>query len=372
MVGQPSTVIVVVGTRPEFIKLAPLLLELRRKGVRSRGFITRQHSTMLQGLDKFFGLSELDYAPQGDPNGDLNSRFREFLGHCSTYLEPFQRSGSIVVVQGDTASALAGALAAFHLGLSVAHVEAGLRSGDKENPYPEEVYRKIISQVADRHYAPTAINKGNLLSEGINESDICVSGNTIVDALNFCLKASMPTRGIELLRSTASRYILFTGHRRENQNFVVEEALRQIQSTLDEHPDLGCIFPAHLSPEIQKIVNSLGITTDRLIVCPPLEYPDFIFVAKHAELIISDSGGIQEEAATLGTPVLVIRKTTERPEAIAAGVAELVPDVRDLRDKINLYLNGSQDNLGSIENPFGDGNAAEKIVGDLLSWKSLN
>lgn len=369
---QPASVIVVIGTRPEFIKLAPLLLELRRQGVRARGFITRQHSTMLQGLDTFFGLTDLDYALETEIGSDLNTRILAFWAHCAAFFQVFEPKESVVVVQGDTASALAGAMAGFHLGLNVAHVEAGLRSGDRNHPYPEESYRKIISQLAHRHYAPTELNKQNLLKEGINARDVVVTGNTVVDSLIFALESDTPARAMELTTLVPARFILFTGHRRENQDFVLEEALRQILETLVRNPDLGCIFPAHLSPRVQKIASSVEAATGRLVVCPPLEYPDFVFLANRADLIISDSGGIQEEAATLGTRVLVIRKTTERPEAVDAGVVELVPEVRNLREKIEWHLANRPKDASPIENPFGDGRAAERITRDLLAWKVEN
>jgi len=278
-----------------------------------------------------------------------------------------QESPDLVVVQGDTATALAGAAAGRLLGVPVAHVEAGLRSGDIRSPYPEELYRTRITQLATYHFAPTRGNRDLLLQEGISESSIFVTGNSVVDALQMVLPKEPGFRAAKLLAKIAGRrYILLTTHRRESFNNVLEDNLRALRKFVEKHHDVVLLFPVHPNPVVRAAVQRCLTDDSRIILTGPLQYPDFLYLLSRSWLAVSDSGGIQEEVAVLGKPfLLILRNNTERPECLKAGLARLVGGRSEhlLALLEEAYLGANWVNpTRKKTNPFGDGKSAERIV----------
>jgi UDP-N-acetylglucosamine 2-epimerase (non-hydrolysing) len=363
----------VFGTRPEAIKLAPVAIELKTKqNVDFKICSTAQHSSMLDEA-----LQAFDLAPDYDleimrPNQTLSGIASAVLHKLDQVLVEFQPDW--IVVQGDTTTTMSAALAAFHRRIAVAHVEAGLRTGDLRNPWPEEANRRVTSVVTKRHYCPTERARRNLLAEGVPECDVLVTGNTVIDALQMTVRRMLAndsmTRhlrekfGIEEGR----RFILVTGHRRESFG----EGFRQICEALGRlgrRGDVDIIYPVHLNPNVRGPVFELLKDLPAIRLIEPLDYHSFVWLMQACFFILTDSGGVQEEAPALGKPVLVMRQTTERPEGIEAGVSRLVGTQADeiyaacdeLLSQPELYRRMSQ-----AKNPFGDGTAAATIVSDLL------
>ena len=365
-----TRVMSVFGTRPEAIKLAPII-QLLEKDSRFESFVvvTAQHREMLDQVLSLFNLH---------PNEDLNLMTEDqslaqltasILTHLDPLLEKFQPGW--VVVQGDTTTAMTAALAAYYRRIKVAHIEAGLRTGDKWQPFPEEVNRRIIGTIADLHFAPTELAWSNLVREGITKDNVKVTGNTIIDALNQVTLLPIPTEIKNLLKekgilSGEKELVVVTAHRRENFGDPIRNicaALRQLAEKFQDRIEL--VYPVHLNPNIQKPVNELLAGIPNLTLLPPLDYLPLVHLLKNARFILTDSGGIQEEATGLGKPCLVLREVTERPEGVDAGVLKLVGTDTDrivAEASILLTDKASYDKIAHAANVYGDGKAAPRIV----------
>ncbi|MGI8906113.1 MAG: non-hydrolyzing UDP-N-acetylglucosamine 2-epimerase [Candidatus Sumerlaeaceae bacterium] len=350
----------VMGTRPEAIKLAPVVLEAQRTpGSQARICATAQHRELLDQVLQVFGLRpnfDLDLMRPGQSLHDLTSRLFSALPGILEQAQP-----DAVIVQGDTTTAFAAATAAFYQRIPVAHVEAGLRSGNLAAPFPEEGNRKLISAIATWHFAPTQHAFDQLLAEQIPSERVWLTGNTVVDALQLIL-ARLPSPNIDPLDR---RMILVTGHRRESfgrgmQDF--SEALRQIAS---KHPDVRIVYPVHPNPNVLEPVKSALSSCANVELIAPVDYLEFLRLLQQCTFVITDSGGVQEEAPVLGKPVLVTREVTERIEAVNAGSARLVgTDTKKIVDAAEELLTDAAvyDRMSRVQNPFGDGHAAERIV----------
>jgi UDP-N-acetylglucosamine 2-epimerase (non-hydrolysing) len=361
--------LIIFGTRPEAIKMAPLVKEfLKNDNFETKVCVTAQHREMLDQVLSFFEIKadyDLDLMK---PNQNLYSLTGDILNGLKPVLEEFQPD--YVYVHGDTTTTMAASIAAFYSGAKVCHVEAGLRTFDKRAPFPEEINRSIAGRVCDYHFAPTSISKENLLRENIADKNVLITGNTVIDALQDSVARveSLEDEEIAALKSTVNfskRTILVTGHRRENhgQGFInICSALKQIAT---ENSDVEIIYPVHLNPNVQKPVYELlkGIENIKLIA--PLSYPSFVWLMNKAYLIITDSGGVQEEAPSLGKPVLVMRDTTERPEAVDAGTVILVgTDTEKIVLEATQLLDNKEkyNEMSALHNPYGDGKACSRIV----------
>ncbi|MCX7929130.1 MAG: UDP-N-acetylglucosamine 2-epimerase (non-hydrolyzing) [Chlorobi bacterium] len=372
---------VVFGTRPEAIKLAPIVHRL--SGVewcRLRVVITGQHDEMLDQMLETFGIV---------PDADLaimqpGQRLEEVTVRALTGLgEEFRtRRPDVVIVQGDTTTTLAASLAAFYERISIAHVEAGLRTFDKYAPFPEEINRVLTSHIADWHYAPTERAREHLLREGIAPDRIVVTGNTAIDALQWVvaqlaalevaerrlLLRNLPDDLFELVESKNKRIVLVTGHRRENFGAGFERICTALVQIAETEPDVVIVYPVHFNPNVRSPVERILAGYDNIRLLEPLPYREFAYMMQHAWVIITDSGGIQEEAPSLGKPVLVLREVTERPEAIEAGTARLVgTDIEQivLATRQLLHDHKIYQAMARAHNPFGDGHAAERIINHL-------
>ena len=363
--SNPPRILVVIGTRPEGIKLAPVVAALANRGeVETRVVLTGQHGTLMDQVLEVFQIPvhrDLQIMREGQ---DLFDVMRDGLEGLRAVLDEFQPR--MIVVQGDTASAFAGGLAAFLRRCGVAHVEAGLRSGDKWRPWPEEIFRRLTDVVTDVHLAPTPIARANLLAEGVPASSTFVTGNTVVDAL--LAVAARPHEAVNgSLRSALGggrRLVLVTAHRRESFGEPLRQAFEALRRVVDSVPDVEILYPVHPNPNVREAARVLE-GHERIRLTEPLDYLDLVHAMRHASLVITDSGGIQEEAPTFGVPVLVMRDVTERPEAVHAGVAELVgtrPE-RILEAALRHLRAAGRSRAVS---PYGDGRAGERIADILI------
>lgn len=360
-------ILLTLGTRPEAIKLAPLIHRLRAEpGVETYVCVTAQHRQLLdQTLDFFQIVPDFDLNLM-EPNqrlGDFMSRALVAIGAVLDEHRP-----DWLVVQGDTTTVLAGGIAAFYAGVSLAHVEAGLRSFDLHRPFPEEFNRRVTSIVTGLHLAPTQVSRANLLREGVPAEAIRVTGNSVIDAL---LDAQRRLTKEHRARWCApgARTILLTCHRRENFGAPLERIFGSVLSLVDAFPDLRVIYPVHPNPNVRDVAGRLFAGQDRIMLLAPLDYPDLVAAIEAAELVITDSGGIQEEAPSLGKPVLVLRDVTERPEAVAAGTVRLVGgDGARLVAEATRILSDPEVHaiMARTINPYGDGYAAARMVDALL------
>tara|TARA_B110000879_G_C11183395_1_gene519803 strand:- start:8051 stop:9190 length:1140 start_codon:yes stop_codon:yes gene_type:complete len=368
-------VLVVFGTRPEAIKMAPLVRTLENDSrFNSKVCVTAQHREMLDQVLELFEIEpdfDLKIMRQGQTLTDITTCI--LLG-LKPILQDFKPD--VVLVHGDTATTFAASLAAYYERIKVGHVEAGLRTGNIYSPWPEEANRKLTSSIANYHFAPTEGAKKNLLREGVPENDITVTGNTVIDAL-FWVREKLQQE-TSLLKNFASLFdyldhnkdlILVTGHRRESFGDGFEricEALRQIAIM---HPEAQILYPVHLNPNVQEPVNRLLNDLNNIFLIEPQKYLPFCYLMDRASIILTDSGGIQEEAPSLGKPVLVMRETTERPEAIDAGTVKLVgTDVELIVEQVSLLLSNSNEyqNMSRAHNPYGDGLACGRILKFLI------
>jgi len=362
-------VLLIFGTRPEAIKMAPLVKEFKKYPnlFNTRVCVTAQHREMLDQVLKFF-----DIVPDYDlnlmkPGQNLYNLTATIINSLKPILEEF--IPDYVFVHGDTTTTMAGSIAGFYSGAKICHVEAGLRTNNKKSPFPEEINRQITGRIADYHFAPTKNSKINLIKENIESNSILVTGNTVIDALLDSVKkvTKNPSLLIKKLNKNIKEkdVILVTGHRRENHGdgFVrICEALKQISIS---EPKKLIIYPVHLNPKVQKPVNNILSGLKNVLLINPLSYKDFVWLMNRAKIIITDSGGIQEEAPSLGKPVLVMRDTTERPEAVDSGTAVLVGTNKDLiiSEVLDLLNNESRyKKMGQLHNPYGKGKACKLIV----------
>ncbi|MEO0082905.1 MAG: UDP-N-acetylglucosamine 2-epimerase (non-hydrolyzing) [candidate division WOR-3 bacterium] len=364
------------GTRPEAIKLAPVIKEFEKdkKHFQVEICITAQHRHMLDQVLKTFNIRphyDLDIMHEGQTLFDINIRVLRGLEKLLQKTKP-----DLIFVQGDTTTAFVSALAGFYCKIRIGHVEAGLRTYDKFAPFPEEMNRRLISPLADFHFAPTLKAKENLLREGINPKNVVVTGNTVIDALQLALKMN-PKIDLPILHKIKpeNKIILVTAHRRENFGRPFVNICQALKSIVTRNKDVEIIYPVHPNPNIKIPVHRILGNIDRIHLIAPVDYLPFAYLMKKAYLILTDSGGIQEEAPALGKPVLVLREKTERPEAVEAGTAKLVGT--NINRIVNvtetlIYSQKEYNKMATVKNPFGDGKASQRIrIYCLKSYKRL-
>jgi UDP-N-acetylglucosamine 2-epimerase (non-hydrolysing) len=374
----PTKILTVLGTRPEAIKLAPVILQAR---ARPEDFevtvcVTAQHRQMLDQVLEVFGITPDVDLNLMRPGQDLAGLTASILSALTPVLA--RERPDWVLVQGDTTTVWVAALAAFYAGVSVGHVEAGLRTFDKRQPFPEEINRRLCTQLTDLHFAPTELARQNLLAERVPEQQIVVTGNTVIDALLWVLdriKADPPPAVAAIQQWTTQhvgdhRLVLITGHRRESFGQGFENICRAVLKLARQYPDVHWVYPVHLNPNVQAPVHRLLDHQPNIHLREPLPYAPFAWLMQRSTLILTDSGGIQEEAPSLGKPVLVMRNTTERPEGVQAGLVKLVgSDEHRIVDGVSTALaHGGE--RPPIANPYGDGRASGRILDALLSCGS--
>lgn len=362
--------LIIFGTRPEAIKMAPLVNEFKKHSDKfdTRVCVTAQHREMLDQVLDFFEITPDYDLNLMKPGQSLYGLTAAIITNLQPVLEDFKPD--YVYVHGDTSTSMVAGLAAFYSGAKICHIEAGLRTHNMKSPFPEEMNRQVTSRITDYHFAPTDKAAQNLINENIDEEKIIVTGNTVIDAL---LESSNKVKTIESaeidklkgLINSDKRLILVTGHRRENhgQGFInICEALKEIATT---HPDVQIIYPVHLNPKVKEPVYRILSEISNIHLIDPIAYPSFVWLMNQSYLIITDSGGVQEEAPSLGKPVLVMRDTTERPEAVDAGTVILVgTDKNKIVNEASSLLTDKvkYQKMSELHNPYGDGKACEKIV----------
>lgn len=361
--------LVVFGTRPEAIKMAPLVDGLKKRKIDFRVCVTGQHRQM---LDQVLDLFEI--TPHYDL--DIMNSKQTLSTVTSTILQKIQPviedyKPTVICVHGDTATTLATSLAAYYNQIDIAHIEAGLRTSNIYSPWPEEGNRKITAAVAKYHFAPTESTKNNLLHEGVSAQNIYVTGNTVIDALFLaCQKIESKKELLEKYENEFSylknkKIVLITGHRRENFGNGFENICQAISELAAQNPNVEFVYPVHLNPSVREPVNRLLAGKSNIHLIEPLDYLSFVYLMKMSYVILTDSGGIQEEAPSLGKPVLVMRDTTERPEAVEAGTVKLVgTSQQTIIEQVNLLLNNQREyeKMAGAHNPYGDGTAVDRIL----------
>jgi UDP-N-acetylglucosamine 2-epimerase (non-hydrolysing) len=358
--------LVAFGTRPEVIKLAPVIAELNRSpAFRTSCVSSGQHTDLLAPFVAHFGVRIDHELMVMEPGQPLNRLFARVLTEFDSLLATDQPD--VVIVQGDTTTATAAALAAFQRGIPVAHVEAGLRTHEPASPFPEEMNRRLISRLARWHFAATRLHADNLTAEGVPADSVLVTGNPVVDALHAILdRRERSPKLTELLNATAGlKRVTVTTHRRESFGEPMAANLRALRAFVTRHPDTTVIFPMHPNPAVRAAAAMLA-GVPRVWLIDPLDYPDFIGLLAESWVIASDSGGVQEEAPSLGVPLLILRENTERPEILDTGLAKLCPTAADLAAMLN-ELHRTDATAKPTDNPFGDGHAAERIVAALVA-----
>jgi len=359
--SEKKRILCVIGTRPEAIKMAPVVLSLKDCAWADvQVLVTAQHREMLDQVMNVFGIkvdADLNVMRPNQTLPELTSRLMTELNSCLERMRP-----DIVIAQGDTTTVLVASLASFYRKIPFAHVEAGLRTYDKNYPFPEEMNRLLVGRLADVHFAPTETASLCLTREGVPEQDIHMTGNTVIDALMKVVKKDIPI-GIEL--DSAKRMILVTAHRRENFGEALKNICRAILTLVNDYEDIEILYPVHPNPNVQEVVyRELG-QHPRIRLCPPLDYGPFTSAMKRAYLILTDSGGVQEEAPALGKPVLVLRSETERPEAVEAGAVKLVgTDCEFIVREVEKLLHDQEayQAMAIGVSPYGDGHAATRIA----------
>lgn len=372
-------VLSVFGTRPEAVKMAPVVKALKSaQGIESFVCVTAQHREMLDQVLELFQIQpdiDLDIMRPGQSLASLTANILENLSPILEKVNP-----DWVLVQGDTTTVMTAALLSYYHRIRIGHVEAGLRTGDKWQPFPEEVNRKIASVLADLHFAPTNHSRENLLREGVPDWRIKVTGNPVIDSLHAITQRPAPleiTRFLEenLIHSGGRQLVLVTAHRRENFGEPLEQICLALRSLAEHYKNrLHFVYPVHLNPNVKDVVHRMLGEIPNLSLLPPLGYLPLVHLMKNAVLVLTDSGGIQEEATALGIPTLVLRRTTERPEGVTAGVLKLVGTDTETIEKeaVNLLDNEqAYQTMSKAKNPFGDGHAAERIVSALQEFSDL-
>jgi UDP-N-acetylglucosamine 2-epimerase (non-hydrolysing) len=373
---SPIKVMAVFGTRPEAIKMAPVCRSLRKRpnDFKTVIVLTAQHRTMLDQVMKLFNIRADHDLNIMQENQTLEYVLTEVIEKITPILK--NEKPDIVLVHGDTVTTFAAALAAFYQKIPVGHVEAGLRSYDMRNPFPEESNRVLTDHLCALHFAPTHQAKKNLMKENISREKIFVTGNTVTDALFIAMKE--PHRWTDPTLKTlfdpgqqtdatqpAARMILVTAHRRENQGAPLDNVFRALRRVVDDHPGVYIVYPVHLNPNVQKSARAALGGHARIHLIPPVDYLDLVNLLQKAYMVVTDSGGIQEEAPALGKPVLVLRKVTERPEAVAAGTAKVVGvEERGVYQAVKELLNNQRvyERMANAVNPYGDGKATPRIL----------
>jgi UDP-N-acetylglucosamine 2-epimerase (non-hydrolysing) len=367
-------VLSVFGTRPEAVKMAPVVRQLRRAaGIESFVCVTAQHRQMLDQVIDLFGITpdvDLDLMREDQSLSQLSAAIFTRLDPVLEDLKP-----DWVLVQGDTTTVAIAALLAYYRRIKVGHVEAGLRTHDKWQPFPEEINRRVAGVAADLHFAPTEWARRNLLREAIDEKRIALTGNPVIDALQFVSAQPLPESVASLIaklniKENGRRLILVTAHRRENFGKPLESVCEALK-LLASRGDVEIIYPVHLNPNVQEPVHRLLGNTPHVALLPPLDYLPLVHLMKRASLVLTDSGGIQEEAPAFGIPVLVLREVTERPEGVEAGILKLVgTDAARITAEASLLLDNPSEyaKMAKAANPFGDGHAAGRIVQALLDY----
>ena len=364
-------ILVVFGTRPEAIKMAPVVRKLS-KSFDVKVCVTAQHREMLDQVLNIFAIQpdyDLDIMKPAQDLFDVTSKVMLGMKHILLKVKP-----DLVFVHGDTTTAMATSIAAFYLQIPMGHVEAGLRTNNIYSPFPEELNRQVTARIAQFHFAPTEQARQNLLSEQVQDKQIFVTGNTVIDALlsvvekarnlPFCSKVIAELPFLKNETNAAQRIILVTGHRRENFGHGFDEICHALHDIAIKYPDVQIIYPVHLNPNVREPVNRILADVGNIYLAEPMEYLDFIKLMDRAYLILTDSGGIQEEAPSLGKPVLVMRNSTERPEAAKEGTVKLVGACKKtiVQEVINLLENTDEyDQMARAHNPYGDGHACERI-----------
>ncbi|WML36597.1 non-hydrolyzing UDP-N-acetylglucosamine 2-epimerase [Clostridium sp. OS1-26] len=365
-------VITIFGTRPEAIKMAPLVKEMEKNpNIENKVCVTAQHRQMLDQVLDLFNIT---------PDFDLNimQSKQTLTGITTRVLEGLEdifekENPNLVLVHGDTTTTFAGALAAFYQKIKVGHVEAGLRTFDKYFPFPEEMNRKLTGSMADLHFAPTAGSKSNLLREGIDEKDIFVTGNTVIDAMEFTVDDSYVFNNDELndIEYDKKKVIMVTAHRRENWGDGIENICNALKRIVEENSDVEIVYLVHLNPVVKDVVYRILGGIPRVHLLPPLDTKETHNLMNKCFMVMTDSGGLQEEAPHLGKPVLVLRDVTERPEAVKAGTVKLVgTDITTILNTANELIRNSAeyDKMSRAINPYGDGKASERIVHAILDY----
>tara|TARA_R110002049_G_scaffold293010_2_gene477822 strand:- start:12922 stop:14049 length:1128 start_codon:yes stop_codon:yes gene_type:complete len=369
--------LIIFGTRPEAIKMAPLVKMFLKYSneFETKVCITAQHREMLDQVLEFF-----DIVPDYDldlmkPNQNLYTLTSDIIVGLKPVLEEFKPD--YVYVHGDTTTTMSASIAAFYSGAKVCHIEAGLRTFNKRSPFPEEINRSITGRVSDYHFAPTTTSKDNLLNENIDSNTILVTGNTVIDALEYSsntvssgIYSDNEVETLKTIINEKKRLILVTGHRRENHGIGFINICSALKKIALSNDDVQIIYPVHLNPNVQKPVYELLSDQENIKLIDPLSYPAFVWLMNKSYLIITDSGGVQEEAPSLGKPVLVMRDTTERPEAVEAGTVLLVgTNTNKIVEETSMLLNdkNSYEKMSSLHNPYGDGKACERIVNFILN-----
>ena len=359
-------VVTIFGTRPEAIKMAPLVKELeKREEIESIVCVTAQHRQMLDQVLETFNITpdyDLNIMKQGQTLVDITTRALKSLSEVISEVKP-----NIVLVHGDTTTTLSGSLAAFYNQVSVGHVEAGLRTYDKYSPFPEEINRQVTGVIADMHFAPTEVSKNNLLREGKIEETIYVTGNTAIDALKTTVKDDYYHPIFDKIGD--DKIILLTAHRRENLGEPMKNMFRAIKRILEEFDGIQVIYPVHLNPLVRQAAEEILGDNNKVHLIEPLEVLDFHNFLNKSYIIMTDSGGIQEEAPSLGKPVLVLRDTTERPEGVSAGTLRLAGTDEDVIYDLTKLLLTNQDEYNKMSkssNPYGDGMSSKYIVDAII------
>ena len=371
MMAKKIKVMTVFGTRPEAIKMAPVVLELAKHPDKIVPVVTvtAQHREMLDQVLKLFDIKpdhDLDIMAAGQTLFDITSRAMMGLDKVLQEEKP-----DIVLVHGDTTTTFAGALASYYHQISVGHVEAGLRTYNKYSPFPEEMNRKLTGSIADLHFAPTATSQHNLLSEAVDAEKIFVTGNTVIDALHKTVDDDFQFEDEMLQRIDFKnkRIVLVTTHRRENLGEPMRHVYQALRRLIDEFEDVEIVFPVHKNPKVREVVNQELGGLAKVHLVDPLDYEPFANLMHRSHLILTDSGGVQEEAPALGKPVLVLRDTTERPEAVEAGTVKLIGTDKDVvyREAKELLTNQEEySRMSEACNPYGDGKASQRIIQAIL------
>ena len=366
-------VMTVFGTRPEAIKMCPVVLEMHKYPdyIQPIVAVTAQHREMLDQVLGLFSIVpdyDLNIMTTGQTLYDVTGRALEGLHNVLEEAKP-----DIILVHGDTTTTFVGALASFYMQIPVGHVEAGLRTGNKYSPFPEEMNRKLTGAIADFHFSPTQISKNNLLRENISPEKIFITGNTVIDALNTTVKDNFtfPYGQIQKAIDSGNKLILMTTHRRENLGEPMRHVYMALKEVLETHPMVEAIFPMHKNPQVRKVAEEILGHLDRVHLIEPMDYEPFTNLMAKVDIVLTDSGGIQEEAPALGKPVLVLRDTTERPEAVTAGTVRLVGTNKDLVQQETIKLLEDEKYYRSMSdacNPYGDGRAAERIIKIILNY----